>query len=138
MKSHLRLFAAFALVIGFCFAVFAQSPTPVSEPASIEQAAGIIPTAIEAFSQGKVLLGCMLLVLIVVFAVKQYVLPKLNVSTSVLPWLSVGLGILSALAVGITGGATAGQAALALLSGPAASSLWDMILKHLVPQPKAG
>lgn len=135
MKSFASaLLVCFALVFGFCCSVFAQA---VSEPASVDQAVGFIPQIISLFGQGKALLACALIVLVLVFAVKQYVLPKVNLSTNVLPWVSVLLGVLSALAVGVSGGATPGQAALALLSGPAASSLWDLILKHLVPQPKA-
>lgn len=131
-KLAVLLSMSFALVFAFCFSALAQ----VTEPTSVDQAVGFLPQIISAFGQGKALLGCALLVLVLVFAVKQYVLPKVNVGTNVLPWLSVGLGILSALAVGVSGGATPGQAALALLSGPAASSLWDLILKHLMPQPK--
>jgi len=132
-KLGVLLYLSFAFVIAFCFSALAQ----VAEPTSVDQAVGFIPQIISAFGAGKALLACALIVLVLVFAVKQYVLPKVNLSTNILPWVSVLLGVLSALAVGISGGATPGQAALALLSGPAASSLWDLILKHLVPQKPA-
>jgi len=129
-KLTVLLSMSFALVFAFCFSALAQV---ASEPASVDQAVGFIPQIIQAFSSGKALLGCSLLVLVLVFAFKQYALPRLNLSSNILPWVSVGLGVLSALAVGITGGATPEAAALALFSGPAASSLWDTIVKHFAP-----
>lgn len=133
MKRLLLTWGPIAFLVSFCMTAFAQ----VTEPGSVDQAVGMLPGIIAAFQTAKPLLGCALIVLILVFVIKQYILPKLNVSTSILPWVSVVLGILSAIAVGVSGGASPAQAAMAMLSGPAASSFWDMILKYFAPKPAA-
>jgi branched-subunit amino acid transport protein AzlD len=125
--------ALFSFLVCFCLSAFAQA----AEPGSVDQAVGLLPQILANISQGKYLLAGALITLVIVFIVKQYVLPKVNLSTGALPLISLVVGALSAVALGISGGATPAQAALALLSGPTASALWDIVIKFMVPKKAA-
>lgn len=124
MKLSNMFFMLFGLM--FTCLAFAQA-----EPSTIEGAVGLLPAIYAAVKSGNYLLAGASLTLVLVFVVRQYLLPKLSVSASALPVISIVIGILSGAAVSVVGGATLSQAALAMLSGPLASSLWSTAIKYL-------
>ena len=132
-KFLLTIWAPLAFLVMFTMTALAQ----VAEPVQVDQAVGLLPQILADITGQKYLLAGALITLVLVFIIKQYALPKLNLSTAVLPLASAVIGVISGYAVSIAGGATAGQAAVALLSGPAASALWDVLLKYLFPVPAA-
>ena len=106
------------------------------EPDSIDQAIRMIPTLMEAFQQGKFLAAGAGVTLISVFGFRKFILPKIPLGTGVLPLVSALLGVASGVAVSVMGGAAPTQAALAILSGPVASTLWDSLFKFFFNKPE--
>ena len=116
----------FGMLAFLGLAAFAQ----ITEPATVEKAVSLLPMIYEAFKSGQTLMAAALLTLVIVFVVRQYVLPKLNVSAALLPLVSLIVGALSALAISVASGATLQAAAMALMAGPLASSLWSVLIKY--------
>jgi|LakMenE18May11ns_1017448.scaffolds.fasta_scaffold9953450_6 hypothetical protein len=129
MKRVLNL-GALALVLGWVFAAFAQ------EPESVEQAVGLLGPIWELIAKGEYLAAGAGITLILVFAFRKYALPKLKIGPGVLPLLAAGLGIVVGVAVSLYGGAKLDEAALAVLSGPAAMALWSALIKYFLPRPE--
>jgi hypothetical protein len=124
----------------FCFSFFAlaQTVAPVQEPQNLDQALGFLPTVLSFFKNGQWLLLGASLTLVLVFAIKKYLLAKWNVPSGVVPFISAGLGIAVGVAGAVLGGASPQAALLAVLSGPLASAMWSSGVKYLFPQgPKA-
>jgi hypothetical protein len=88
-----------------------------------------------ALKSGNFLLAGSLVTLLLVFAIRKYVFPKINIGDGALPIVSIILGMFVGSAGAIIGGATAPQALLAVLSGPLASSLWSSLLKYFFKKP---
>jgi hypothetical protein len=116
----------FGMLAFLGLAAFAQ----ITQPETVEKAVGLLPMIYEAFKSGQTLMAAALLTLVIVFVVRQYVLPKLNVSAALLPLVSLIVGALSALAISVASGATLQAAAMALMAGPLASSLWSVLIKY--------
>jgi hypothetical protein len=129
-KAQLFLVATIMILPIFLFAQIA-APT---EPQTIEDAIKFLPTLIEFFKNGNYLAGGAVLTLLAVFVIKKYALPKLGLKPAILPIVAAVLGCLIGLAVAILGGAKPAQAALAVFSGPAASLLWDAVVKFFIPE----
>lgn len=111
-----------------------QLPAIIDAPQSIEQAAAFLPTLILLAKNGQWLLFGALLTLVLVFLIRQYVLPSFGLKNpKVLPLVSALLGVLVGVGVAVLGGAKPEAALLASLSGPVASSLWGAIVKYFVP-----
>lgn len=108
--------------------------SPVAEPKDWGDVAEFFPAMIQAVKSGNWLLFGALVSLILTFAVKQFVLPKLGVGNGILPILSVVLGAVAGVGGAVASGASLGAAALAVLSGPLASTLWDAIVKYFFPK----
>lgn len=102
----------------------------IAEPVEVQDAVGFLPAILSAVKNGQYLLGGALVTMVLVFLAKRFVLPKARLGTGVLPILSAFLGILSGVGLAIANGAPMEAAALAVLSGPLASQLWDSIVKY--------
>ena len=116
----------FGMLAFLGLAAFAQ----ITQPETVEKAVGLLPMIYEAFKSGQTLMAAALATLVIVFILRQYVLPKLNLSAAVLPLVSIVVGMLSALAISVASGSTLQAAAMALLAGPLASSLWSVLIKY--------
>lgn len=106
----------------------------IGEPQSPADIIGMLPTLLSFVQQGKWLLVGALITLVLVWAIRQYVLPKLGMGSASLPMVSALLGVVVGLAVSVLGGASPSAALLAVMSGPLASTLWGAIVKFFLPQ----
>lgn len=116
----------FGMLAFLGLAAFAQ----ITEPATVEKAVGLLPMIYEAVKSGQTLMAAALATLVIVFILRQYVLPKLSLSAQVLPLVSIVVGMLSALAISVASGASLQAAAMGLMAGPLASSLWSVLIKY--------
>lgn len=116
----------FGMLAFLGIAAFAQ----ITEPATVEKAVGLLPMIYEAVKSGQTLMAAALATLVIVFILRQYVLPKLSLSAQVLPLVSIVVGMLSALAISVASGASLQAAAMGLMAGPLASSLWSVLIKY--------
>ena len=132
MKLLVSLYLTLA-VLGFGALSFAQSASPSPTPAAIQDgssAGQIVDIALADVVSGKYVMAAAALVLLLVYLFRQYALPKLNLGSGVLPYVSLGIGVIIAIASAVTGGVPVAEAVkIALLSGPAASTLWSALLK---------
>jgi hypothetical protein len=110
--------------------LIAQVP---GEPGSVGDAFTMLPTILALFKSGKSLMAAAGIVLILVYLIRQYVLPKLNLSTKALPLVAALLGLVTGPLVAIWLGGSAQEALLAALSGPVASTIWQALLKYFMP-----
>ena len=102
----------------------------VVEPNSVPDALGVVPVLVEAYRNGNYLLAGALISLVLTFVIRAFVLPKLKLGHGVLPLLSALIGMISGVGLAIANGAPLEAAAMAILSGPLASSFWDSLLKY--------
>ena len=140
----MRFGLAFLVSIFLPMVAIAQAtPSPtsvapiVTEPVSVDQALGMGGLLLELFKSGQYLAAAALLTLVGVFLVRKYVLPKIGLKPGVLPIVSAVLGVLSGSAVALASGAPKDAAVLALLAGPAASQMWDALIRYFFAKPEA-
>lgn len=125
MKKLLSVFA-FAM---FFFLSPLISFAQVVAPETIEQATqmGLIPALIQAALLGKwaVVIGGVVMVAVVV--IRQYLIPKWNISEQILPYVSIVLAFLSGLGAQVFGGLSVQEAATVMLAaGGIASQMWSL------------
>jgi uncharacterized membrane protein (DUF485 family) len=136
MKKLLMIFLTLATVCGVSVLAHAQSPTPqaaaspaptnASDPSSLSSA---LVTDVES---GKWVMAFAVLILLIVYYVRTSLFPT-QLASGAYPWLSIGLGVIFAVCASVLGGMpVAGAVKIALLSGPAASTLWSSILKLVI------
>lgn len=116
----------------FCFSVFAQVLQP---PTDLGSAASFLPAIIAAFKNGQYLAGGALLSLILTWAIKMYILPKLNLGNGWLPIIAAVVGIFGGVGLAVANGGSLGAAALAVLSGPLATALYEAVMQYILPAP---
>ena len=134
MKAIYGIYAMFAALF-FTVIAWAQEVVPVPVPETLDQALGFISGLIVAAQSSNWLAfgaGC---AMILTFAVKTYVLPKIGLGNGVLPWVSLLLGAVTGYGGAILAGASHEAAMMALLSGPVASMLWAAIAQYIFPKP---
>jgi hypothetical protein len=149
MKLTTRLFAFGMLCLCLYFtalpviAQVAASPSPSATPivapadgAELKEYIGFAKIVVELYKDGKILGAAAGLTLILVFLFRKFLMARLKLKPGVLPLVSLLLGALAGWASAVLAGATAGQAALALLAGPVASQAWDIIVKYFFPKPE--
>lgn len=124
------IFAVFCLA-GVAFAQVAGEPT------TLPDAVQMIPTILAMFKAGKSLAASAGAIIVILYFVRIYVLPKANLSAKVLPLVSAILGLIGGPLVAAYMGADAKEAMLAALSGPMASTLWSALFKYILPEVKA-
>jgi hypothetical protein len=99
---------------------------------SVDQAVGLLPAIMAYVAAGKWLLVAGGGVMIATVLFRQFVLPKLNLSTNVLPYVSMILSALAGIGSYVYGGVDAKSAAVQILiSGPLAGQLWNMLGKQV-------
>lgn len=118
------------LMIFTLFIPFIAWAQEIKAPEQLEDLGGYIPIIIEAFKNGQWLMFGSLIALVATFAVKKYVFPKLKLGSGLLPIVSAVIGVIGGVGLAIANKAEPAEAALAVMSGPLASTLWDAILKY--------
>jgi hypothetical protein len=117
------------LFILFPFIAFAQVVAPVD----LSSAASFLPAILAFFKSGNYLAAGAMISLILTWAIKTYVLPKINLGTGVLPLVAAVIGVLGGVGLAVANGGTLAAASMAVLSGPLATALWEGILQYFVP-----
>lgn len=114
----------------FCsLLVFAQATVP---PETVDQATGWLPALLSNLLAGKWEVAGGILVMILVVVIRQFALPKWNISADVLPYVSAILGALGMGGLAVFGGAPIGASLLqGLVMSLLAGGVWDMLGKHL-------
>jgi hypothetical protein len=115
--------------------LFAWAQAAVDVPTDLNGVAAFIPALLQAIKSGNWLLFGAFVSLILTYALRTYVLPKMGVGSGALPWISLVIGAVAGIGGAVAGGATLGAAAMAALSGPLASTLWDMVFQYFLPKP---
>jgi hypothetical protein len=118
------------------FFVFAQEVTEevkkVVPPETVEEATKLLPALIEALLAGKYLVLGALVVMFATVALRQYALPKWNLSAKALPWVVLVIAFLNGVAAHVVGGMDAKEAAtMVLVSGGLASQAWSLGGKNI-------
>lgn len=129
MNFFYRLMA-FAFVCLLPMITLAQELIQPGEPQDINEVVTLLGTVIKYFKEGQYLLGGAALTLILVFAFRKFVMPKMKLKAGVLPLISAVTGCLVGVSLAILAGATATQALLSVGAGPLASTLWDALIKY--------
>lgn len=110
----------------------------VAPPSSPEQALGLLSALIAAFKSGNWALVSAIGIMLAVYLLRLFVLPKLKVSSDKLPYISAGLGLLVAIAVNLSAGQPWMVAIFSGISmGAAASGFWHLIGEKIFPKPAA-
>lgn len=122
--------------------VLELSKTPVlpeiiaNEPQSLDQVVNLLAPIVTFVKNGQYLAAGAAVTLVLVFGFKTFILPRLSLTSAILPLLSAVLGLITGLSIAILGGANFLQAMIAMGSGPAASLLWDSVIKLILAKPK--
>lgn len=116
-------FAVIFLLSSLCIA-------QVIEPEKIQDALGLLPVLFSFIKNGQWLLAGAAISLIVTFVSRHYIFPKIKVGDGVLPIYSALVGCLAGVSLAVLNNATLGEATIAVMSGPAASLLWDSAVKY--------
>jgi protein-S-isoprenylcysteine O-methyltransferase Ste14 len=128
MKRFLMIFSVFAVVVTAAMVVFAQ----VTPPDTLQDAIGLMPALMQAVIGGKWLLAVGGLLMVVTVVVRQYAIPKWNLSSKVLPWVTLGLSLIAGVGAYLFGGLDAKAAAIQMLvAGGLASQMWSLLGKQL-------
>jgi hypothetical protein len=125
----------FILTFGFAAWALAEEVAKIVEPEKIDQVLGFLPAIVEAFKSGHYLMAGALVSLVVTFGIRQYVLPKLKVADGLLPLISAVVGMIAGVSLAVANQAPIGEAAMAVMSGPLASTLWSGALKYFFKKP---
>lgn len=119
----------------FVAAAYAQEATPAPElvpPETVEQAVGLLPALLQAALEGKHEIAAGLFIMVLVVGLRQYALPKWNLSADILPFVAAALGVLSFGGLGAAQGLPIGEAMLnGLVAGLLSGGAWSMLGKHL-------
>lgn len=131
MKKFMSILTMITL---FLFTVLAFAQQAPSEPQSIQEAVGYLAPLYGFAKAGQWPMAAACLVMVLVFAFRQYLLPKIGLTTKVLPLVSALLGVLVAVAGPVFVGVSPESAAMAVVSGPMASVLWQAVFKYFLPE----
>lgn len=127
MKRILFLGALLAPVLAY-----AQT---YAEPTDLSGAAAFLPAIIAAVKSGSWLFAGSGIALVVTFAIKKYLLPKIGAGNGWLPIVSALVGMLGGVGLAVVNGASLHAASLAVLSGPLASTLWESVVQYFFKKP---
>lgn len=83
----------------------------VAPPASVDAASGFLPQLIAAAVSGNWNIAGGIILMVLMVAVRQYALPKLNVSSDILPVVSAIIGALAMVGLSMSAGGSALDAA---------------------------
>lgn len=134
MKSVLACIAVLFGIFLTPLIAFAQavpSPSPIAAPVDPNSVVGMLPAIMNMIHNGQYLALGGVITLIVCFVLNQYVLPKIGLGPAVVPLLSTIIGVLSGVGLAVANGGSPMSAALAVLSGPLATHLWEGFAQYL-------
>lgn len=129
---------SFLLVLVMPVLLFAEAVAgSLPMPGSVDEAFVLIPQFMTALSSGNhnVMGGIALMVLMI--GVRQYVIPKWNISSEMLPWITAIIGVVITVANALANGLTLDQAVqsgveIALTAGGAWGLLGKALAAHLL------
>jgi hypothetical protein len=131
------LFIVLSLFMTTLFALFgasyalAQVAVPI--PDNVEGATSLLGVLIEAITAGKWLVVAGLAIMIIVLAIRQYLLPKWGLSSAVLPWVNIAISVLLGLGSHLAGAFDLKTAALVVLvSSGIADQIWSLGGKYVM------
>lgn len=100
---------------------------PIVPPETVEEATKLLPAIIDSLMTGKYLILGALVVMLATLGVRQYLIPKWNLSTNALPWVAVAIAFLNGVAAHVAGGMPIDKAAqMILISGGLAAQIWSL------------
>lgn len=138
MKKNMFLFLGLFALLFWSVVSFAQevaevvaTATPavpvIVPPETVEEATKLLPAIIESLMTGKYLILGALVVMLATLGVRQYLIPKWNLSTNALPWVAIAIAFLNGVAAHVAGGMPVEQAAkMILISGGIAAQVWSL------------
>ncbi len=92
----------------------------------------LLPALIDAIMGGKWVVVGAIVVMVLTLFVRQFAIPKWNISEDWLPYVSLLIAALYGIGAKVMGGMEAGDAAiLVLVSGGLANQLWSAAGKHI-------
>ena len=110
-------------------------PSPKPEPQSNGEALKMLGDVYQAVKAGNWGLAISLFLMLLVWAARMFLLPKLN--PQAVPLVVAILGVIGGISSGIAGGApVVASILMGLFVGAAASGLWEQIFKHILPSPQ--
>ena len=135
-SKFLALTAFFAVVL-FSAISWAQEVAEEVLPAAptTEEVVGLITALVAAAKGGQWALVAAFGLMVAIWALKTFFWKALP--PKAMPWVAAVAGVLLSFAATLQGGASWFQAAVAgLVTGAAASGLWSLVGKHLLPTKK--
>jgi hypothetical protein len=124
-------------IIGGGTAVSAQTASPSPSVVAQDLSPSVGSALISDLVAGKWVMAFGGLIMIAVYLLRTYVLPK-ELGSGAYPWISMGLGMLCALGSSLLGGMNTSQAInVALMSGPTAQALYNQFVKLISKKPAA-
>jgi hypothetical protein len=105
----------------------------VAPPETVDQVVGYLPKLLEAIATGNHNVAYGIGIMILIVGIRQYVLPKLNLTHETLPIVTMVLSSIGMAGMALmTPGASVGPALLnGIIAGIFASGTWDLIGKYL-------
>lgn len=112
----------------FPFFAFAEPSVPTDPNSAVT----LVQAILSLFHNGQYLAMGGGITLLVCFGVNQYVLPKMGLGSALVPWIGTVVGLLSGAGIALMSGATLQQSMMALLAGPMATHLYEMIFQWFI------
>lgn len=138
MEGMKNRFLGLSFVFGtFLVACFAWADG-LMEPTNPGEAIGFLSPLVEAFKNKNWAVFAALIIMLVVYGVRQLGLPFLKDKPDLLAMLSQLVGCVAAVAVALYSGQPVWSAILGgLFIGAAASGFWSSLFKFVLPKPKS-
>jgi hypothetical protein len=120
------------LLITFLFLSLKAFAEAVVPPGTVEEAVGWVPQLIEKLVAGDYLIAGGIAIMLLMVVLRQYLLPKWNLSASALPWVTSLIAMLSMVGLSMFNNVPILEAlkngfVMAIISG----GTWDMLGKEL-------
>lgn len=105
-------------------------------PEDLEEAVDLTSFLVDAFQSKEWTLFLGALLMLLVFVLRYFkLLDKLP--EAAIGWVAAGVGIVAAVGVSLASGAPVGSALIGgFTTGAAASGLWELVFKHILPKAK--
>jgi hypothetical protein len=131
-------FLSISFGIGLLFLSIIAWGDGLVEPANPGEAMGLLSPLLDSFKNKNWAVFAAVLIMLVVYGVRQLGLPFLKDKPDALAIVSQVIGCISAIAVSLYAGQPIWSAIVGgLFIGAAASGLWSAIFKYILPKPKA-
>ncbi len=114
----------------FVMSIGAMAFAQVAEPQNLDQAVAYMPVLMKYIHSGSVLGISAVVVLLLSYVLKAYVIPRVGLNKGAIPVISMALGVLVGPAIAIISGASPEQAVQSLAAGPWAVFMHEAIAKY--------